>query len=456
MALADWIDKGEPQLDVWPVDIRRFGGFNINGAWLKDRVAEVLGLHYKMPWPNRELDSARPFRRSPLYDRLDAKGALWGSKMGFERPNVFAPAGAARAMDYGWGRPSWFDWHVAEQQAVRRSVGLFDLSSFAKLLIQGRDAEAELQRLSANDVAVPVGRTVYTGLLNARGGYESDVTLARLGPDRFLLVTGTAQATRDADWLARRMRGDAHVTVTDVTGAYAVLALMGPKARALLQKVTPTPLADAEFAFGDIKPIGIGYASALAARRTYVGELGWELFVPVEFAATAYDTLQAAGVEFGLKDCGYYALEALRLEKGYRAWGRELTPDVRPGEAGLTFAVRLDKGEFIGRSALLEARAQPPQRRVVSLVAASADAPIAWGGELVTRDGQPVGDVTSAGYGAALERVVMLALIDTGGIPLTAAGLAASRFEVDVAGVQMPVVASLAAPFDPTSARVKG
>ncbi len=246
MALAEWIDKGEPQMDLWPVDVRRFGAFNVNGAWLEHRVSEVLGLHYMMPWPNRELESARPFRRSPLFDRLDAKGAIWGSKMGWERPNVFAPKGASRVIDYGWDRQNWFPWHLAEQRAARNAVALFDMTSFAKLLLQGPDAEAELDRLAANDVKVAVGASVYTGLLNARGGYESDVTITRLSAQEFLVLTGTAQATRDADWIRRNMRGDARATLTDVTSAYSVLALMGPKSRELLQRVSRTPLANAD------------------------------------------------------------------------------------------------------------------------------------------------------------------------------------------------------------------
>ncbi len=499
MALAEWIDKGEPQMDLWPVDIRRFGTFNMNTAWLKDRVSEVLGLHYMMPWPNRELETARPFRRSPLFDRLDAKGAIWGSKMGWERPNVFAPAmftngtapfplhggragdgGGARTgggppppqpspsrgegghegvtrptLEYGWNRTNWFPWHVAEQMAARDAIALFDMTSFAKILVQGRDAASELQRLCANNIDVPVGNTVYTGLLNKRGGYESDVTVARLARDQFLFVTGTAQATRDMELLKRALKPEAHVTLTDVTAAYAVLALMGPKSRELLQRVSSTPLSNEAFPFGAIRSIEIGHATALASRRTYVGELGWELFVPVEFAAMVYDTLHAAGGDLGLKDAGYYALEGLRIEKGYRAWGRELTPDVTPYEAGLAFAVKRDTSDFAGRDALIEAKKAPPKRRVISLVSRDANTPLAWGGELVLRDGKPVGDVTSAGFGAALDRVVMLALINTDGTPLTEAALAASVFEVDISGTRISVRATLKAPYDPEGARIR-
>jgi len=227
MALAEWIDRGEPQLDLWPVDIRRFAPFSANPAWLTNRVGEVLGLHYMMPWPNRELETARPLRRSPLYDRLDAKGAIWGSKMGWERPNVFAPKGQRRQIEYRWNRQNWFPWHVEEQLAARQAVALFDMTSFAKFLVQGPDAETELNRLCANDIAVPVGQSVYTGVLNARGGYESDITVARLSDGEFLILTGTGQAIRDADWIRRNLRERARAALTDVTSSYSVLTLVG-------------------------------------------------------------------------------------------------------------------------------------------------------------------------------------------------------------------------------------
>jgi 4-methylaminobutanoate oxidase (formaldehyde-forming) len=376
--------------------------------------------------------------------------------MGWERPNVFAPQGAARKIEYGWGRQNWFPWHLAEQGAARKAVALFDMTSFGKFLIQGADGQRELDRLCANDMGMAVGETVYTGMLNQRGGYESDVTVARIGREEYLMITGTAQAVRDADWIRRNIAEGARATLTDVTSAYAVLALMGPRSRELLQRVSRSALDIASFPFGAIRPLGIGHATAAASRRTYVGELGWELYVPVELAAMAYDALQAAGGELGLMDAGYYALEGLRLEKGYRAWGRELTPDTTPYEAGLGFAVKLDKGaDFIGRAALLQARGKPPRRRCVSLVARDTEAPLAWGGELVMVDGKPAGEVTSAGFGAALGRVVMLAMIETGGEAVTAGWLAGRRFEVDVAGMRIEVGASLAAPYDAEGKRVK-
>jgi len=454
-ALAEWIVEGEPTLDLWPVDIRRFARFYDNDALLHDRVKEVLGLHYMMPWPNRELASVRPFRRSPLYDRLAAKHAVFGSKMGWERPNFFAPTQAEAKIDYSLGRQNWFPFAAAEHDAARNAVAVFDLTSFAKFLLQGRDAQAALQRLCANDMDVPVGASVYTGLLNARGTYESDVTVTRVANDRFLIVTGTAQATRDAAWINRNLPADAHAYLTDVTSAYAVIAVMGPRSRELLQRLTKTALDNTSFAFGTMREIGIGHANVLAARRTYVGELGWELFVPVELATGVYDTIIQAGAEMGVRDAGYYAIESLRLEKGYRAWGRELSPDVTPYEAGLGFAVKLDKGDFIGRNALMDVKSKPPVKRLLSFAALSADTPLAHGGELILRDGVPAGEVTSAAYGHSLQAVVALCYVKTGGAAIDAAFLGA-KFEIDIAGDRVPVRASLKALYDPTGAKVKG
>jgi len=454
-ALAEWIVEGEPTLDLWPVDIRRFARFYDNDALLHDRVKEVLGLHYTMPWPNRELASVRPFRRSPLYDRLAAKHAVFGSKMGWERPNFFAPTKTDARIDYSLGRQNWFPFVAAEHEATRNAVTVFDESSFAKLLLQGRDAQAVLQRLCANDINVPVGSSVYTGMLNERGTYESDLTVNRIADDRFLLVTGTAQATRDSAWINRNLPADAHAFLTDVTSAYAVIAVMGPKSRELLSRLTKARLDNASFPFGTIREIGIRPANVLALRRTYVGELGWELFVPAELATGVYDALIQAGAELGLRDAGYYAIDSLRLEKSYRAWGRELTPDVTPYQAGLSFAVNLDKGDFIGRDALLEAKGTVPVKRLISLVATSSDTPLAYGGELILRDGAPAGEVTSAAYGHTVKGVVALGYVTTGRATFDAAFLG-GQFEIDIAGERAPVRASLKPPYDPVGAKLKG
>ena len=453
-ALAEWIMAGEPSSDLWPVDIRRFAPFHGEPGFLHDRVKEVLGLHYMMPWPNRELQSARPLRTSPLYERLAAKHAMFGSKFGWERPLFFAPSAAEARLDYSFGRQSWFELARAEHVATRNAVTLFDLSSFAKFAVRGRGAEALLQRLCANTIAVPPGATVYTGLLNARGTYESDLTVSRLAADDFMLVTGTAQATRDADWIRRHITTE-DVSLADITADHAVLAVMGPQSRTLLARVTPAPLDDAAFPFGAVQRIAIAGVGLLAVRRSYVGELGWELYVPTDGAGAVYDALMNHGTDLGLRDAGYYALESLRLEKGYRAWGRELTPDRNPYEAGLGFAVRLDKGDFIGRDAVVGARAKPPMRRHLSFVAQAPDTPLAHGGELILRNGAPAGEVISAAYGYTLGALVALGYVATRGEPVDDGWLAA-RFEIDIAGERVPVRASLRAPYDPKGTRLTG
>jgi 4-methylaminobutanoate oxidase (formaldehyde-forming) len=456
MALAEWIIAGEPTLDLWPVDIRRFANFHGNDTWLRDRVAETLGLHYKMPWPQRENESGRPFRRSPLYDRLKARGAWFGNKMGWDRPNWFAGIGKSPDMQYGWGRGAWFDAVAAEHKATREAVTVADETSFGKFLVQGRDAEAALQRLCTNDIAVPVGRTVYTGLLNERGTYESDLTIARLARDKFMVITGSAQVTRDADWIGRNVGADAHFTLTDVTGGWTVLSVMGPNSRALLQKVSKADFSNEAFPFATIREIGVGYATVLASRRTYMGELGWELYVSVEFAVTVFETLHGAGAEVGLRDMGYYAIEGLRLEKAYRAWGRELTPDDNPWQAGLGWAVKLDKPSFIGRQALIEAKAKPLARRLVSVVLQDGE-PLLWGGEALLRDGRPIGDLTSAAYGHTVGAAVGLGYVTRDdGQAIDAAWLETGRFEVDLAGTRLAARLSLRAPYDPTGTRIKG
>jgi 4-methylaminobutanoate oxidase (formaldehyde-forming) len=455
MALAEWIVNGAPTMDLWPVDIRRFARFNGNDAWLKERVRETLGLHYKMPWPNRELESARPFRRSPLYAHLAANGASFGSKMGWERPNFFALPGESPAIEYSYGRQNWHAWSAAEHRACREAVALFDMSSFSKYLIKGRDAEPVLQYMVANDVAVPVGRTVYTGMLNERGGYESDFTLTRLASDQYLLVTGSAQTTRDLDYIERRIPDDARCTIVDVTGMYAVLAVMGPHSRALLQTVSRADWSNDAFAFGTSREVDIGHATVRATRLTYVGELGWELYVPVEFAVGVYETLSAAGERFGLKDAGYYAIDSLRIEKGYRAWGRELTPDVNPFEAGLSFACKLDRDiAFRGREALHAIKGRGVARRIAGF---SVDAPEAmlWGGEAILRDGMPAGFITSAAYGHTVGKPVALGIVQCDDGTIDNDYLDAGRYQIDVAGERLAAQLHRRAIVDPAGVKVR-
>ncbi len=455
-ALAEWIVEGAPTSDLFAVDIRRFANFNNNPTWLHDRVKETLGLHYAMPWSNRELDTARPFRRSALYDRLAAKNAVFGSKMGWERVNFFASEGEASEIQYCFGRQNWHDAVAAEHKNTREGVSIFDQSSFAKLLVQGRDACAQLNRICAANVDVPIGGTVYTGLLNDRGGYESDLTVLRLKEQEFLLITGSAQAVHDADWFRKNFDADAHVFLTDVTAAWSVLAVMGPKARAVLKKLTKADLSNAAFPFATHQEIDLGYATVLANRMTYVGELGWELVVPVEFTVGVYEDLMRAGAEFGIRDAGYYALEGLRLEKGFRAWSRELTPDITPLQAGLSFAVDFEKpGGFIGKDALLAAKEDPDhlKTRIVQLVLDDGSAQL-WGGEAVLYDGVEIGEVRSAAYGHTLGAAVALCQLDAPR-PVTADFIRDGTFEIDLAGTRLSATAYMRAPYDAKSERPK-
>jgi 4-methylaminobutanoate oxidase (formaldehyde-forming) len=417
-------------------------------------------MHYKMPWPNRELESARPFRRSPLYAHLKERGACFGSKMGWERANFFAPTAAEAKIEYGWGHQNWHPWVAAEHRAARSAVAVFDMSSFAKLQVAGPDAWSILQWLVANDVPSTPGATVYTGMLNARGGYESDFTITCLDHDAFLVVTSSGSAVRDRDVIDRAIREkNLRCTVTDVTPMFAMLAVMGPRSRELMQRVSTARFDSASFPFGSSQEIDLGYATVRATRLTYVGELGWELYVPVEFAVGVYEQLMEAGRDLGLVNAGYYALDSLRLEKGYRAWGRELTPDINPFEAGLSFAVKLDKdGDFRGREALARLQAEggaaAVRRRVVSLVVDAAHTNL-WGGELILRDGVPAGFVTSAAFGHTVGQPVGLGIVSRADGPADKAWIEAGRYEVDLAGGRLAAAVSLRAPYDPAGVRVK-
>ncbi len=457
-ALAEWIVQGEPTLDLWPVDIRRFHQFNANENWLPDRIGEVLGMHYKMPWPNRELESARPFRRSPLYGLLRDAGACFGSKMGWERANFFAPSREQAQIEYGWGHQNWHSWVAEEHRACRERVAVFDMSSFAKLLIQGPDARRALNSIIANVAPVEPGATVYTGMLNERGGYESDFTITMLDHNEYMIVTGSAQAVRDRDVIERAFAAlpdPPRCEVFDITSMYAVIAVMGPKSRELLQRVSTADFSPLDFPFGTSRAIDVGYATVRATRLTYVGELGWELYVPVEFAVGVYERLMAAGKELGIANAGYYAIDSLRLEKGYRAWGRELSPDINPYEAGLGFAVKPDKpGGFRGRDALAAIDRRAVKRRIVSLVIDAPDTN-AWGNELILRDGEPIGSITSAAFGHTIGKPVALGLVTRTDGVADRAWIESGLYEIDLAGERYAATVSLKAPYDPDSRRVK-
>jgi len=422
--IAEWIVGGEPPGDVADVDIRRFGAFTANRRFLAERTGETLGLHYAMRWPRQELETARGLRTSPLYDRLAAAGAVFGSKGGWER--VLYMAGNDSGGSAGpvapptLGRPDWLVHTQREQQATRDAVALYDQTSFAKLQLQGPDALAVLQRICANEIDVAVGRIVYTPMLNVRGGFESDLTITRLGAQCFLVVTGSAQATRDADWIARHTRAGETALLTDVSSMIAVLGLMGPNARALLGRVgapaTVAALSAERLRLGQTADVDLGLARVRAARMSYVGGPGFELYVPMEMARHVDATLREASDGLGLDggrvtDAGYYAMDALRVEAGRRAWGAELGPDETPFDTGMAFAIALDKaGGFIGQASLQARRNALPDKRLVTLVFDSP-ADYAWGGDPLRLDGEPAGEITSAGWSLKAGACVALAAL---------------------------------------------
>ncbi len=457
--LAEWLVQGQPTIDLWSVDIRRFGPWANNREYLRARVVEVLGLHYQPAWPNREPETARGVRRSALHDRMTASGACFGVKNGWERPNWFARQGVPDQLPFAWDggplanqpiveysfdRQNWFPNHALEHLACRRNVAIFDQSAFGKLRVEGRDSLTVLQRLCGNNVDIAPGGLVYTGMFNSQGGFESDLTIVRLSRDAFYLVTGTSQPVRDAEWIRRQINEREHVSVSDVSQAFGVLGIMGPQARAWLSRVTDADLSNQGFPFGTAQSIAIGWATARALRITYVGELGWELHLPVDQMARAYDTLMEAGRPLGAIEAGHYAINSLRLEKGYRAWGAELSPEDSPLEAGLGFALDWNK-DFLGRPALLHAKAEPPRRKLAIFVAKDPD-PMFWGGEPIFCDGDRVGFTTSGSYGHALGAAVSLGYVkDPNG--QAAERIRSGAFQIEVNGCRVPVTAHSRAPY---------
>ena len=408
--IAEWIVGGEAPADLRDVDVRRFSSFVGNRRSLAARTVETLGLHYAMRWPREELQTVRPLRTSPLYDLLAARGAVFGSKNGWERANYFRPEGCEPAPPT-LARPGWLPWVQEEQRATREAVALYDQTSFSKLMVEGRDAPAFLQRVCAAEVDVPVGKMVYTPLLNARGGYESDLTVMRLEATRFQVITGSAQTVTDLDWLWRHVGADEWVTVSDVTALTCVLSVMGPRAPELIARLTPEDVSPAGLPFAMTRVIDLANAQVRIARMSYVGGPGYELYVPVEMTRHVYLALHEAGADLGLRDAGYYALDALRVERARRAFGAELGPDETPYEAGMAASLKLDRATaFIGRDALRARRDQPLSKKLVRVV---VDDPAVWlwGGEPLVIDDADVGEMTSVGWGYEAGRCVGLAYV---------------------------------------------
>lgn len=454
--LADWMLDGHPPMDLWDVDIRRAMPFQRNRSYLRDRTVETLGLLYAMHWPFRQPETARGVRRSILHDRLAAHGACFGEVAGWERPNWYAPPGVKPEYVYSYGRQNWFDYSAAEHNAVRNAVGLFDQSSFAKFVVQGPDAEKVLNHICANNMAVPVGKVVYTQWLNERGGIEADLTVTREAPDRYLVVTAAATQTRDFAWLQRQIPKDARAMATDLGASMAVLGLMGPRSRELLQRLSGADFSNEAFPFGTSQVIDLAYARVRASRITYVGELGWELYVPVECTPGVFDALMREGEPLGLRLAGYHALNSLRMEKGYRHWGHDISDEDTPLQAGLGFAVSFKKPDgFLGREALLKQKEEGVTRKLLQFALHDANA-LLYHNEPIWRDGAIVGRISSGMFGHALGKSLGMGYVELGAFAGSDAALLAASYEIEVAGVKVPATASLAGFYDPQSLRVKG
>jgi sarcosine dehydrogenase len=452
--LAQWVIDGEAPLDLWVVDIRRFAEMHKDRQWVNDRTLEAYGKHYEIGFPHVEYESGRPRIVSPLYDRLKAHRAVFGSKLGWERPNWFAPEGMEPRDIPTMGRQNWFDAVGDEHRHVREKVGIFDQSSFAKYEVSGPDALAALSHICANDVTKPVGRLTYTQLLNTRGGIEADLTVARLADDRFYIVTGTGFRTHDLAWIREHIPQGADVRIEDITEDHGTLSLMGPHARDVLEKVTSADVSNSAFPFAHVREIDIAGHTVRALRVTYVGELGWELHMPIGATGEIFDALMREGKPWDIRPVGYRALESLRLEKGYRAWGSDITPNDTPHEAGLGWAVRRNSNTgFVGQQALAALAGQPLTKRFAGFVIDDPDA-VLVGRETILRNGQPVGYLTSGGYGYTIGKSVGYGYVrNEDGV--SNGFLEDGDYELVIAMVRFPARIGLKPFVDPANAKVK-
>ena len=456
MALAEWVAKGAAPFDLWPVDIRRFGKVHQSTDWVRERTLEAYGKHYTIAWPSEEHRSARPTRRSPLYAHLKAAGACFGEKLGWERPNWFADLAAGEvAQDrYSYQRPGWWDAVRREHQAARKAAVLIDQTSFAKFTLKGPDAASALNWIAAGTVDRAVGSLTYTQMLNDKGGIEADVTVARVARDEFYIVTGTGFATHDFDWISRNIPAGARAELVDVTSGSAVLSLMGPEARDILARVCPDDLTNAGFPFGTARRISVASCPVLALRVTYVGELGWELHMPTDVAVTVYEALMAAGAGLGLVNAGYRAIETLRLEKGYRAWGSDIGPDHTPVEAGLAWACKMKSGvPFLGRDAVAAQLEGGVKKRLAGFTVDSPDV-ILLGRETIYRDGVRVGWLSSGGFGHTLGKPIGYGYVRAAG-GVAEDWMKTGRYDLEVASERVPCKIHVTALYDPLNARIK-
>jgi heterotetrameric sarcosine oxidase gamma subunit len=449
MALAHWITEGEAPFDLWEVDIRRAQPFQRNRRYLKERVSETLGLLYADHFPYRQVVTSRGVRRSPIHEHLAARGAVFGEVAGWERANWFAEPGQAREYQYSWGRQNWFDNQRAEHLAVRTGVGLFDMTSFGKIRVEGRDACAVLNRVCSAEMDVAAGRIVYTMMLNDRAGIEADLTVTRLSETAYLLVVPGATLQRNLAWLRAHV-GDDFAVITDVTAGESVLCVMGPKARDVLGRVSPADFGNAAHPFGMAREIEIGMGLARAHRVTYVGELGWELYVSADQTAHVFEALMEAAPE--MKLCGLHTLDSCRIEKAYRHWGHDITDEDHVLEAGLGFAASRKKADYIGREAVLRKEQAGLDRRMVQFRLTDPE-PLLFHNEALVRDGRIVGPVTSGNYGHFLGGAVGMGYVPCKG--QSEADVLGSAYEIEVAGVRHRAIASLAPMYDPKSERIR-
>jgi len=446
LAMSNLILEGDAGMDLWPFDIRRFGPLHAQGRYLEARAIEAYGAYYKIHWPGEEAHAGRGLRRSPFYDILKRKGAVYGSKFGWERPNWFARPGDQPNDEPSFeGKPNWFEAVGAETRTIRERVALIDQTSFAKFEITGKGALQALQKIAANDLTGSGGRAVYTQLCNEAGGIEADLTLIIKGDDDILCVTGSGFGVRDSGWIARHLPEG--IAMREVTGAMATLNLCGPKAREVLAAVSDDDVSNAAFAFLAVRDIEIGHARVMAVRIGYVGELGYELYIPQEYAAHVYETLWAAGEKFGIGNAGYRTIESCRLEKGYLYWSGDISPDYNPYEAGLGFAVKLDKGSFIGREALSRIKAEGVRRRLAAF-RVEGFAPF-HGGEAILHEGKVVSVTTSAGYGHHLKCSIAFAYL-----PAELSGT--EGFEIEAFGEAYGATRGPRCLYDPQMERLKG
>jgi glycine cleavage system aminomethyltransferase T/glycine/D-amino acid oxidase-like deaminating enzyme len=450
--LADWIADRHPPIDLTSVDIRRVFDFQGKPEYLAERIPESLGLLYAMHWPFRQYQSARGQRVSPIHDRIEAAGAVFGELAGWERPNWFAAEGQKRAYEYSYGKQNWFEASGIECTAVRNAVGFFDQTCFVKFRVQGPGALAALNEISANDLDVPAGKAVYTQWCNDRGGIEADLTVTRVDQEEFLVVTAAASGTRDAAWLRRGCR-DYDVRITDVTTDYAMFGVMGPNSRALLSELTEANLGNDAFPFATMQRIDLADHDVRALRLSYVGELGWEIYVPWAEAGALYDAIFAAGDAHGLRHAGYHAMNSLRLETGYRSWGHDLSDADTPLEAGLGFAVGWDKASFTGREALLRQRDEPRTKRLIQFRLEDPDR-LLYHDEPIFRDGVLVGRTTSGMWSYVEDRCLAMGYLNhPDGV--TKHWLDSGGFEIEVATERIPATPSIRSFYDPRNERVR-